>query len=401
VRRVAASSFGPTLASAALGVSAAAQAAAMTIGLTWSGHPALAQTGNLRLTLVLLSLFAVLPLALVRSYPGAVAVIIAAANVLSALALHSLTVAGALAQLAVLYLLGLGGSQLLAAALSVPFALLALFGVAANSGRLTSALTADLIIALASAGPLASWGGAAIRARRSAAEHRDSQLGITTALLQNTARGERARISRELHDVVAHHISMIAVHAEAARLTTPEMPPAGAQRLSAIGDMARTALTEMRRLLGVLREDVGADEADRLPQPGLAELTGLIDGVRETSGAGARLIVSGWPAPLDPGVELAGYRIVQEALTNARRHAPGAAVDVELRFADDMLWLRVRDNGPGPPGDGLYVGNGLRGMAERATAVGGSLHAGEAASGGFLVEATLPAKADMRTGTSP
>jgi hypothetical protein len=219
VRRVAASSSGPALASAALGVAAAAQAATMTINLTGSAHPALAQTGNLQLALVLLSLFAVLPLALVRSYPGAVAVIIAAANALSALALHSLTIAGALAQLAVLYVLGLGGSQLLAAALSVPFALLVLFGVAANSPRLASALTADLIILLASAGPLASWGGAAIRARRSAAEHRDSQLGITTALLQNTARGERARISRELHDVVAHHISMIAVHAETARLT--------------------------------------------------------------------------------------------------------------------------------------------------------------------------------------
>lgn len=302
----------------------------MTIILAGSRLSAAGQTGNLQLTLVLLSLLGVLPLSLVRSYPAPAAAIITAANVLSAAALHSLTVAGVLAQLAVLYALGVGGMQLLAAALSVPFALLALFDSAATSGRLTSARTAGMVIVLASAGPLTGWAGAALRARRAAAEHSESRLGIESALLENTARGERARISRELHDVVAHHISMIAVQAETARLTTPEMPPAGAQRLSAIGDTARTALTEMRRLLGVLREDTGADQAGRQPQPGLAELTGLIDDARDVSQAGARLIVSGWPAPLDPGVELAAYRIVQEALTNARRHAPGAAVDVEL-----------------------------------------------------------------------
>jgi signal transduction histidine kinase len=389
------------VASGLLGVAAAIQAATMTIKLTASGSSAAGQTGNLQLALVLLSLFAVLPLALLRSYPSPAALIITAANTLSAALLHSLTVAGVLAQLGVFYALGVGGMQLLAAALSVPFALLALFNSAADSGRLTSTLTAGLIIMLAAAGPLTGWAGAALRARRTAAEHHESRRGVESALLENTARGERARISRELHDVVAHHISMIAVQAEAARLTTPDMPPAGAQRLSAIGDTARTALTEMRRLLGVLREDTGTDQADRQPPPSLAELTGLIDDAREVSQAGARFIVSGWPAPLDPGVELAAYRIVQEALTNARRHAPGAAVDVELRFQDDVLWLRVRDNGPGPLSDGVSVGNGLRGMAERATAVGGSLRAGSAVSGGFLVEATLPAKSAKKPETSP
>ena len=148
--------------------------------------------------------------------------------------------------------------------------------------------------------------------------------------------------------MVAHHISMIAVQAETARLTTPGLPAAGAQRFAEIGDTARAGLTEMRRLLGVLREDGGAATADRQPQPGLPQLNELIDEAREASGAGARLIVSGPVAEFDPGVELAAYRIVQEALTNARRHAPGRAVDVELRYADDALRLRVRDNGPGP-----------------------------------------------------
>jgi signal transduction histidine kinase len=162
--------------------------------------------------------------------------------------------------------------------------------------------------------------------------------------------------------VVAHHISMIAVQAETGRLTTPGLPDAGAQRFAAIGDTARAGLTEMRRLLGVLREDAEQDKepqpdmepagpartgADRRPQPGLSQLGDLVDGAREASGSVVRLIMSGPVAPLDPGVELAAYRIVQEALTNARRHAPGAAVDVELRYADAVLQLRIRDNGPG------------------------------------------------------
>jgi signal transduction histidine kinase len=197
--------------------------------------------------------------------------------------------------------------------------------------------------------------------------------------------------------MVAHHISMIAVQAETARLATPGMPAAGAQQLSAIGDTARAALTEMRRLLGVLREDSGVETADRQPQPGLAQLNELLDEARDVSGIGARLIVSGWLTTLDPGVELAAYRIVQEALTNARRHAPGAAVDVELHFADDALHVRIRDNGPGPaakPSRPDAAGHGLLGMRERAAAVGGEFRAGAAPAGGFLVQTTLPAKAE-------
>jgi signal transduction histidine kinase len=209
-------------------------------------------------------------------------------------------------------------------------------------------------------------------------------------VLAHTARGERARIARELHDVVAHHISMIAVQAETARLTTPGMLPAGAQRLAAIGDTARAALTEMRRLLGVLREDADIDAPDLRPQPGLQQLNELLDQTRDASGSAARLILSGPPVRVDPGVELAAYRIVQEALTNARRHAPGAAVDVELHYADRYLSLRIRDNGPGPAATATADGHGLTGMRERATAVGGELHTGPATAGGFLVQATLP-----------
>ncbi|MEU0570581.1 sensor histidine kinase, partial [Nonomuraea sp. NPDC005983] len=215
---------------------------------------------------------------------------------------------------------------------------------------------------------------------------------VADSLLEHTARGERARIARELHDVVAHHISMVAVQAETARLAIPGMPDAGAQRLLAIGDTARAALTEMRRLLGVLREDAETDAADRQPQPGLRlrELNDLLDESRAASGTGTRLILRGSPVTLDPGVELAAYRIVQEALTNARRHAPGAAVDVELHYTGDALRLLVRDNGPGASTAG--EGHGLSGMRERAAAVGGELRAGPATGGGFLVEARLPGK---------
>jgi signal transduction histidine kinase len=165
----------------------------------------------------------------------------------------------------------------------------------------------------------------------------------------------------------------------------------------------------MRRLLGVLRDDARSTEpvlpdadrpsAERQPQPSLQQLNELLDDARNASQTGVRLIVSGSPATLDPGVELAAYRIIQEALTNARRHAPGAAVDVELRYGAEALRLRVRDNGPGPPpatAAGVYstTGHGMLGMRERAVAVGGRLNTGPAASGGFLVEATLPANVE-------
>ncbi|WP_426595731.1 sensor histidine kinase [Cellulomonas sp. McL0617] len=225
---------------------------------------------------------------------------------------------------------------------------------------------------------------------RTESRHKDAVVeAAAESTVEHLARGERARIARELHDVVAHHVSLIALQADAARLTTPGMPPEGAEKLVAIGDTARTALTEMRRLLGVLREDAdAADTSSRSPQPGLDQLTELLDDVRVVGRGGARLIVTGQVAPLDQGIELTAYRIVQEALTNARRHAAGAAVDVELDYRTDELVVRVRDDGPGPgPGP---VGHGLSGMRERVAMAGGTLSTGRGPSGGFVVQAVLP-----------
>ncbi|MET9339325.1 sensor histidine kinase [Nonomuraea sp. NPDC003804] len=268
------------------------------------------------------------------------------------------------------------------------------FGLHDAAGMSAGGYPYLLVLLLACLAPAAALAGVAWRARGDARESGAARQAIADTLLEHTARGERARIARELHDVVAHHISLVAVQAETARLATPGMPAAGAERLSAIGDTARAALTEMRRLLGVLREDAETTSADWHPQPGLrlSELNELVDESRQASGTATRLILRGDPVELDPGVELAAYRIIQEALTNARRHAAGAAVDVELRYTGQGVLVRVRDNGPGPSPDAPAAGHGLSGMRERAAAVGGELSTGPAPGGGFLVEARLPGR---------
>jgi signal transduction histidine kinase len=219
------------------------------------------------------------------------------------------------------------------------------------------------------------------------AERDETRQAMVDSLQDQAAMGERARIARDLHDVVAHHVSAIAVQAESARLTTEGLPDEGRAHFEAIGQTARDALTEMRRLLGVLREDAQA-EATRDPQPSLARLNELVETARG-AGTPVTLTLEGAVATLPPGVDLCAYRILQEALTNVRRHAPGAAVDVELEYTADTLRLRVRDYGPGAVSPGLD-GHGLLGMRERAVMVGGTLSAGPAEGGGFAVEALLP-----------
>jgi len=360
-------------------------------------------TGQSIAILMLLGLATTLPLGFLRR--AAAAITISAACLVSVALFNVLALAGAGALLVALYRLGRVGRWPLALALSAIYLVLAfVIGVHSELGA--------LIVLMAALAPAAGLAGAATLARGEAALGAEARLVAADTLIAHTARGERARIVRELHDIVAHHVSMVAVQAETARLTTAGMPEVGAERLLAIGDTARAALTEMRRLLGVLREDTETEAPQRQPQPGLRQLNELLDEARGASGVSTRLIISGAPAPLDPGVELAAYRIVQEALTNARRHAPGAAVDVELHFVASELRLRVRDNGPGPAGAAATgvlaaaagapgragagrtaapTGHGLLGMRERAAAVGGELRTGAAPGGGFLVRASLPA----------
>ncbi|MFI0479430.1 sensor histidine kinase [Actinomadura sp. 9N215] len=383
-RRIGAVAQAPTVTGVLLGGAATAEAVGRAAISGWSLSYAL--------VFCLLGLAGTLPLTFLT--PGAAAAGISAVTVLSLAGFRTLTVAALCANLIVFYRLGRtgprhSGALLLTPAAAVAFLLLALFNDPAEEVEV-------LTLMLASLAPVAAWAGSTQRAQIDAEQHGAARQAIMGRLLEHTARGERARIARELHDVVAHHISMIAVQAETARLATPGMPAAGAQRLSEIGDAARAGLTEMRRLLGVLREDTEADDAeDRRPQPSLRQLNDLLDGARDTNGAGTRLIMRGGPVALDSGIELAAFRIVQEALTNARRHAPGAAVDVEVEYAEDALRLRIRDNGPGPPAEPSSPGHGLMGMRERAAAVGGHLSSGPAPGGGFLIEASLPTKVDQ------
>ncbi|MFD8595166.1 sensor histidine kinase [Kitasatospora sp. NPDC059646] len=204
---------------------------------------------------------------------------------------------------------------------------------------------------------------------------------------------ERVRIARELHDVVAHHLSALAVQAGLAGYVFDSDPPAAKAALASIGATSREALEEMRSLLRVLRLAPDADEdGPYLPAPGLDRLDELVDRSR-AAGLDVRVAVSGRPRPLAPGADLCAYRVLQEALTNVLKHAGAAArVDVALRYRADRLDAEVGDDGAGGrpvarlPGGGL----GLIGMRERVKLYGGSVDAGPRPHGGFAVVFSLP-----------
>jgi signal transduction histidine kinase len=202
---------------------------------------------------------------------------------------------------------------------------------------------------------------------------------------------ERTRIAREMHDVVAHHMSMIAVQAETAPYRVADLPDSAKAELATIAVAARAALTDMRRLLGVLRS--AGDEAPRGPQPGLGDVPELVETARR---AGVSVVLHwvgaepGGGAVVREAVGLAAYRIVQDALANAARHAPGGPVTIDGRVRDDRLELRIHnDPGTGAAAGPAGLGLGLVGMRERAELLGGTLTAG-ADGGGFLVTAALP-----------
>jgi signal transduction histidine kinase len=207
------------------------------------------------------------------------------------------------------------------------------------------------------------------------------------------ATAERARIARELHDVVAHSLSVVIAQADGGRYAGREDPAAATGALEAIAATGRQALTDMRSLLGVLREGGGQEYA---PQPDVAAIPELVEDVR-SSGLDVDLIVEGSPRPLLPGPQLAAYRIVQESLTNVLKHAgPAGRAWVRLHWRPDALELSVLDDGRGAAAavaesDGN--GQGLLGMRERAELHGGRLDAGPRPGGGFGVHAALPYRA--------
>jgi signal transduction histidine kinase len=195
---------------------------------------------------------------------------------------------------------------------------------------------------------------------------------------------ERARITRELHDVVAHGLSVMVVQAQGAAAAQDRHPERTAAALQDIIATGRASLAEMRRLLGVVRED-----PQLAPQPGIAALPALVDQVR-AAGTPVRFSIEGEPVPLPAGVDLSAYRVVQEALTNTLKHAgPGARATVRLGFAPDRLDIEVHDDGVGTPST-VDTGNGLRGIAERVGMLHGRLTVGPGPDGGFRITASLP-----------
>jgi signal transduction histidine kinase len=200
---------------------------------------------------------------------------------------------------------------------------------------------------------------------------------------------ERTRIARELHDVVAHDVSVIAIQAGAARAVQSTKPEAAAQALGLIETTARETLIELNRLLGVLRSGNGATP-DRSPQPGIGQLASLVEGLR-AAGLVVDARVDGEPQPLPPAVDLSAYRIVQEATTNVLKHARARRVDIRVHYTAAMLALDIRDDGPGDGTDSASSsGHGLIGMRERVALFGGELRAGRDPAGGFSVHARLP-----------
>ncbi|MFF1561379.1 sensor histidine kinase [Streptomyces sp. NPDC058279] len=209
---------------------------------------------------------------------------------------------------------------------------------------------------------------------------------------------ERARIARELHDVVAHNVSVMVVQADGAAYVMDVAPEQAKEALQTISGTGRQALAEMRRLLGVLRTGEPQESEDYVPQPDVEQIEVLVEQVR-TAGLDVDFAVEGAPRRLPSGVELTAYRIVQEALTNTRKHGgPEAKASVRLVYFDDGLGLLVEDDGRGAAHE-LYedggadgAGHGLIGMRERIGMVGGTLEAGPRPGGGFRISALLPLK---------
>jgi signal transduction histidine kinase len=237
------------------------------------------------------------------------------------------------------------------------------------------------------------WFGDSVRVRRM----RELQLAERTAQLEhereeNARRAvldERVRIARELHDVVAHHVSVMGIQAGAARRTLTKSPERAEEALSAIEATSRTAVLELHRLLGFLRQE--ADTVELAPQPSLRQLDDLIAQMRE-AGLPVEVRIEGEERPLAPSVDLSAYRIVQEALTNVLKHAGRAKAAVTVRYCPNAVEIEIVDDGRGPangarPAEG---GKGLIGMRERVSLLGGSLSVGHHPGVGFSVRAHLP-----------
>ena len=236
--------------------------------------------------------------------------------------------------------------------------------------------------------------GFALRERAEQAEAAEVRASLAEREREAAARiavaEERTRIARELHDIVAHTISVMVLQVGAVRLKLPAALPEDRDALKGVEQTGRTALAEMRRLLGAMRDE--GEELERVPQPGLGNLEGLLEQVGR-AGLPVRLQVHGEPDPLPHALDVSAYRIVQEGLTNALKHARASEAEVTVRYGPDELRIEVRDNGSGAtPSNGQ--GHGLVGIRERVKIYGGDMTAGPASEGGFVLSTRLPIRGD-------
>ena len=401
--RIAAARHGLAATTGLLGLAAVIEAlarAAMThVAVPGTGPSQAAQFSAWGLLYCMLGLATTLPLAFLR--PALAAVALTAISLLSLGLFHFLTVAGATAVLVAVYRAGRrgtrrdgdavgggvrgDGAQYAALGLTVPFLVLAL-----ASGAAAGTETWVLTVVLAALVPAAAWAGIARRAQAEARLHTAATQVIAGELVEHTARGERARIARELHDVVAHHISMIAVQAETARLTTPGLPTAGAERLSEIGDTARAGADgDAAAARRAARGRPGRGGGPASPAwPGTAPRAGRRgQGVLRRGVPADRLRAAGHGRP-GRGAGRLPHRPGGAHQRAAARPGRGRRRGSALRRRRTAAGHQGQRAGAGTEGAG--GGHGLPGMRERAAAVGGELRAGAATVGGFLVEARLP-----------
>jgi signal transduction histidine kinase len=229
--------------------------------------------------------------------------------------------------------------------------------------------------------------GLVVRARSLRAERSESRVTTLETERESVLREERARIARELHDVIAHSVSVIVIQAGAAEPLVDEDPDQAREALRSIRTTASDALGEMRRLLGILRTT--GDELVLSPQPSVAQLEPLLAQTR-TTGLEVELRIDGKPRPLPPGLDLTAYRIVQEALTNTRKHGRASRANVALRYTPSALEVEIIDNGKTQTTAASNGGHGLVGMRERVALYDGTLTTGANEAGGYAVRAVLP-----------
>ncbi|MGI8331881.1 sensor histidine kinase [Actinomadura scrupuli] len=347
-------------------------------------------------TMVAIVAVVMMALAFRQRFPVAVLLVVVGGNVLITALRYGPTVAEVLAFVIAVYTIAahraLAVSSICGALALVSFTVMEL----ASPGDMSSVAVVTNAALIAGVW----WLGRSLRLRRAylaELEYRAERLERARDSDARTARvEERSRIARELHDVVAHHVSVMTVQAGAARRILDKDPDSAREAMTTIEEVGRTTLDEMRRIVGVLRteRDTRAAGPELSPQPGVQEVGALVDHVRET-GLSVQLWMEGEPRPLSTGVNLAAYRLIQEALTNSLKHAgPQARAWVRIHYGPRELMVEIEDDGRGVAaaladnGDG--PGHGLVGMRERVALYGGELRIGPRSGGGFEVRARFP-----------